>query len=186
VSGEQLIRESERPRYGGPAKGAGHPDDCACTRCAGFEPGNGIAIRHGSYATLALRPRAAEIADGLLTAMGDAYEDRYLPAIETAALAGARLERAMGVLLAGSSADKDTLEEEEKRLRLSRDARGWLRSYLAALERLGLTPTIGSDIVTGPVTFIVQSAFPGVRLPGADVELEAHEVDELPEEASSS
>jgi hypothetical protein len=54
-------------------------------------------VKHGAYATLLLRPRAAEIAARLRDALGDSFEEKHAPAIETAALAGAQVERAMGV-----------------------------------------------------------------------------------------
>ena len=41
-----------------------HGDGCACTRCVGFQPGNGVAVRHGALradAVIAAEPRTKEI-----------------------------------------------------------------------------------------------------------------------------
>jgi hypothetical protein len=103
--------------------------------------------------------------------MGDAFEPKFVAAVEAASLAAARVEKAMdGVLLEDA--------DDEQFLRLSQDARGWLRLYLATLERLGLTPKVESNGNTGPVTLVIATAFPGVRR--ADVvELEAKELPAL-------
>jgi hypothetical protein len=174
VTGEQRIRRSgalEKARVGGPARDYSWPP---------FEPGNTVAVRHGAYATLQLRPRAQEIAGWLAEQMADAFDPKFSAAIEAAALAAARVERALGHL---DEHDETTIEE--KFSRLDDRARGWLKLYLGTLERLGLTPQLGSaDVVTGPVSFVVVSAFSDAR--PADVTLEPSEVRELPEEATSS
>jgi hypothetical protein len=97
-----------------------------------FEEGNELAVQHGAYAVLRLKPRAEEIAERLRLAMGEGFQPKYWPALEAAALAGARVEAAMGVLLEEADA--------EKVARLDQNARGWLRLYAAALERFGLMP----------------------------------------------
>jgi hypothetical protein len=76
-----------------------------------FEPGNEVAVRHGAYAVLKLRPRADEIAGRLRAAMGDSYDVRWEAAVEVAALAAARVEASMGVLL-----DDETAAEALSRL----------------------------------------------------------------------
>ena len=134
-----------------------------------FEEGNTVALRHGAYATIALRPRAEAIAERLRAAMGDAFEDKFTAAIEAGALAGARVEAAVGHLL-----DETSVEQLKT---LDANARSWLRLYLDTLERLGLTPQVGVSGSTGPVTLIIATAFPGVG-PHADV-IEAEAV-ELP------
>ncbi len=149
---------------GGPAKGSWPP----------FQPGHTLSTKHGAYAVLQLRPRAEEIATRIAASMGEAFEEKYVAAVEGAALAAARVERAMGVLLEEA--------DDEKILRLSQDAKGWLRLYLDTLERLGLTPQVGvSGGPAGPVTLVVMTAFPGVG-PHADViDLEAVELPALEE-----
>lgn len=112
-----------------------HGPECSCTRCQGFEPGNAIAATHGSYATLALKPRAAELASAIRAACGDAWDERHAAAVEAAALAGARVERALGHLL---ELDEETVERDYARL--DDRARGWLKLYLGTLESLGLVP----------------------------------------------
>jgi hypothetical protein len=163
VSGEQRIRGSER--VGGPARGYSWPP---------FEPGNTVSLHHGSYAVVALKPRAAEIAAGLRSAMGERFEERFTPAIETAALALARVERSLGFLL---ELDEETINSTYSRL--DQDARGWLRAAWRTLEALGLTPEVARDVATGPVSFVVVSAFREQPSPHADIELEAHEVREI-------
>jgi hypothetical protein len=137
-------------------------------------------MTHGAYATLQLKPRAQEIAGWLREQMGDSFEPKFSAAIEVAALAAARVERALGHL---DEHDEATIEEQFSRL--DDRARGWIKLYLATLERLGLTPQQGQDIAVGPTTFVVVSAFGEART-RADVELEGDDVRELPEEASSS
>lgn len=135
-------------RVGGPAKGSGHPSDCTCTRCAGFQAGHELSLRHGAYAVVALKPRAAEIATGLRGAMGERYEERWQPALEAVAIAGARLEAASGVLLT------ELDDADGTWLRLSQDARGWYRAYVGGLERLGLTPEHGTPGVNVQLTAV--------------------------------
>ena len=94
--------------------------------------GNTLALRHGSYALLQLRPRADQLAEGLRAAMGDSYEPRFEGALAGTAMVGAQLERAMGAIAeAARPADL---------ARLDQDARGWMRLWLSALAALGLTP----------------------------------------------
>jgi hypothetical protein len=166
VTGEQRISESPA-RVGGPARGYSWPP---------FEPGNAVSVRHGAYATLQLNPRAQEIAGWLGEQMGDAFDPKFSAAIETAALAFARVERAMGPLLELSED-----EIEERHSRLDDRARGWLRLGLQTLEALGLARQTSSDVNVGPTTFVVVSAFAEPEGPHADVELEASEVAELKE-----
>ena len=136
-----------------------------------FQPGHTLSVRHGAYATLALKPRAEEIAVRLREALGNDFEDKFTAAIEAGALAGARVEAALGHLL-----DETNVEELKT---LDVHARSWLRLYVDTLERLGLTPQVGQSGTGGPTTFVVLSAFPGV-VPHVDIEVEADEVRELP------
>ena len=174
MSDEQGIRESGTVEHvGGLAKGAGRGGPKRGYSWPPFEPGHTLSLKHGAYATLALKPRAEEIATRLREAMGDAFEDKFTAAIEAGALAGARVEAALGHLL-----DETNVAELKT---LDANARSWLRLYLDTLERLGLTPQVGVSGPAGPTTFIVLSAFPGVT-PHADViELEAEELPALEE-----
>lgn len=43
-----------------------HGEGCECVRCAGFQAGNGFAVRHGSYARLSEDPRVQEWFDHIL------------------------------------------------------------------------------------------------------------------------
>jgi hypothetical protein len=178
VSDEQRISGSTTPeRVGGPAKGEGRGGPASGYSWPPFQPGHTLSLKHGAYATLHLRPRAGDIAARLRDALGDSFEEKHAPAIEAAAMAGARVERAMAVLLADVES-ADELTHEEAIARLSQDARGWLRQYVEILDRLGLTPRVGADGASGPTTLVVVSAFPGV-LPYVDV-VDVEEATELP------
>lgn len=158
---------SKRPKgkgsgRGGPERGYSWPP---------FAEGHTLSHRHGAYATLYLSPRVEEIAIRLREAVGESFDDRFTPAIEAAALAAARVERALGYVLSPD------VSEEELADKLDTNARAWLRLYVQTLEALGLTPKIGTDGASGPITLVIATAFPGVRR--ADVELEASDVQEL-------
>jgi hypothetical protein len=101
-----------------------------------FAPGNGVALRHGSYAVLRLKPRAEEIAEVLRDVVVEG--DRFPAAIESAAMIGARVEAAFAAL---SDAKPNELR------RLDQDARGWARLWLQALAALGLTPAARARIL---------------------------------------
>ncbi len=159
---------AKRPKGKGPGRGG----QARRYSWPPFEPGHTLSVRHGAYATLYLRPRVEEIAIRLREALGESFDDRFTPAIEAAALAAARVERALGHVLSPD------VSEEELGLKLDENARAWLRLYVQTLEALGLTPKIGTDGAAGPVTLVVMSAFPGAR-PVDTIELEASEVREL-------
>jgi hypothetical protein len=139
------------------AKGKGRGGPARNYSWEPFEPGHELSIRHGAYATLHLRPRAEEIATRLREALGDEFEDKFTPALEAASLAAARVERALGHVLS-PDVTEDKLAEK-----LDANARAWLRLYVQTLESLGLTPKIGTNGVSGPVTLVIATAFPGVR-----------------------
>ncbi len=187
------VEKGSKARVGGPAKGQGR-GGLAKGSWPPFEPGNQAAVRHGAYSSaLRLAPRAAEIAACLHEAMGDAFEERDGPAIEAVALAGARIERAMTVLLADVDEDEEPLTREEAIGRLSADARSWLRVYLEGLTRLGLTPEAGTPAVQVQVAAITveQDAATQARIlaklraiglvGGNVVDVEADELVALPE-----
>lgn len=60
---------------------------------AGAGPGNSRALTHGAYSTVTLAPRAGKLAEWLRSLVV-AYRDEDEPAVQVAALALARLERA--------------------------------------------------------------------------------------------
>jgi hypothetical protein len=100
-----------------------------------FKPGNEVSTRHGAYVSpLRLTPRIEEIAGVLRDGMPH-YAAAFEPAVQAAAIAGARLERAIGALETAKPDDMATLENH---------ARGWHRGWLGALEKLGLTPLAAS------------------------------------------
>jgi len=112
-----------------------HRNGCPCTRCVGFEPGNEVALKHGSYVSpLRLTSRVGEIAEALLENMPH-RSPVFAAMVQAAALAGARLERAIAALEDAKPGELARLEQ---------DARGWHRSWVSALNALGLTPLSAS------------------------------------------
>jgi hypothetical protein len=147
------------PASGTPAGGAtSHVDGCQCPRCRGFENGNTYTVTHGSYAKLALTPRAQQIAEWLRS-VGPHLRPIDEPALQVLGLTIAQLERAAAVLEeAGQAIDRGEdvdawLGRIEKRGSLSKDARDWSSSARRMLESLGLTPTgraaLGLDLALG-------------------------------------
>lgn len=177
-SNKPSAKGADQPRTTQGATGAGHGGPARGYSWPPAEPGNTLALKHGSYATLQLAPRAAEIAATIRERKGDAWSDEFAPAAETAALALARVERALGFLL---ELDEETIEEQYARL--DDRAKGWVRLALQNLEALAMTPKVSAGEASGPVTIIVGTAFPNVQ-PAADLTLEPADVHELPEEAS--
>jgi hypothetical protein len=135
-------------RSGTAAQGAGHGGPARGYSWPPFEPGNQVALRHGAYAMLTLRPRATEIAERLTEMMGERFDPKYTAVIEAGALAAARVERALGHLL--------SLDESQHELASTLDgnARSWLRLYIDTLERLGLTPEHGTPAVNVQLTAV--------------------------------
>jgi hypothetical protein len=100
-----------------------------------FEPGHQLTVKHGAYAgVLALSPRVEQIATVLLERMSSelAIVSAFGPVVEGVAIAGSRLERSLALL--ETATDAAAVEA------LDRAARGWVRTYLAGLATLGLTP----------------------------------------------
>lgn len=114
-----------------------HGPDCDCPRCVGFQPGHDLSVRHGAYAVLQLRPRALELASEIRASL-PVPADRYELAIQAAAAAAARYEKAMAALL-----DADDAAEVGE---LDRRALGWARLLFTALGQLGLTPLSASRL----------------------------------------
>ena len=136
------MSEKAPARASGEARGAGRGGPARGWSRPPFEPGNTVSTRHGSYATLQLRPRAEELAATLRDAMSDNYEARYEGAVAGAAMVGARLERAMAALEAAG--------DPKELSRLDADAHRWTRTWFVALAALGLTPAsaarLGLDV----------------------------------------
>ncbi|MGZ4380588.1 MAG: hypothetical protein ACXVZ3_04090 [Gaiellaceae bacterium] len=127
-------------------------------RCRGFEKGNSVALKHGSYALLRLQPRATELAPELLELV-PLSSPTDGPAIEALAMILAQAEHA-GLVLATVQArtweritrgeEPLTADERDDLRRLSADLRGWLNSAGRFFEMLGMTPSsrarLGLDI----------------------------------------
>jgi hypothetical protein len=103
-----------------------------------FEPGNDLAVTHGAYSRLRISEGSGPIAETLREQVEAGIEGDEA-AIEIAAytirqlqLSAAELER----VARGESQKTSRVEL----LRLSEDSRGWTRTALEALDRLGLTP----------------------------------------------
>jgi hypothetical protein len=88
-------------------------------------------VRHGSYAVVALQPRAAEIADELRPLV-PAYSTSDEIAVSLLAMALARLERAEEALAGAAPGDA---------ARLRQDALGWANAARRLLNDLGMTPS---------------------------------------------
>jgi hypothetical protein len=109
--GTNPVKRSHGRGHGGPRRGYTWEP---------FEPENDAAVTNG--ALCGSSPAAASWRESgrFVAAMGGRWDELYAPAVEAGALAGARLEAAMGVLLE---------EAEQEGLKLSSDARAWLHVY---------------------------------------------------------
>lgn len=101
-----------------------------------FEQGNMLQLRHGAYSTILLSERAAVIADELWSVL-PSKSPAFAAAVATAAMAAARLERAMTALDSAGPLDLE---------RLDRRAQTWLRTFMGALAQLGLTPASAAKL----------------------------------------
>jgi len=125
-----------------------HATDCSCTRCAGFEKGNDLAVRHGAKAVVKLGPRASEIEEGLraVVPVRSAADDATIAVLSmvlaqlerASAVLGARQAEELRAVQAGKRVDPAGRDDLR---RLAQDARGWSNSALRYFEALGLTPT---------------------------------------------
>lgn len=126
----------------GLANGASkHGPECQCPRCIGFQPGNALALTHGSYSAVQLTPRARELAETVRSvAPVVSQADEFI--IASFGLILARIERASEAL---EGAEPDEL------LRLNADLRAWTGMALKYADSLGLTPgsraRLGLDLV---------------------------------------
>ena len=133
-----------------------HGDGCECTRCRGFERGNGLALRHGAYSMLTQAPRAGEIADELREIV-PTYSPADEPAVRLLALMLGRIE------LASAALDQlDETADAAKLQRLRQDALGWVNAARRLMNDLGMTPTsrarLGLDLVRTEDTLVQLAA----------------------------
>jgi hypothetical protein len=124
-----------------------HDETCACIRCIGFEPGNGIAARHGAYARLQLSEKAGETAD-VLRELVPVYQESDEPLLQAFGYVLEQLRASAGAL--------ERAEGRKEQLRLSQDARGWTLAALRYAEHFAMTPrartALGLDLVRGEAT----------------------------------
>jgi hypothetical protein len=122
-----------------------HGSACGCVRCAGFQPGHELSLRHGAYSTIRLSARAAELRDELVAVM-PIYSPADEPTVRLLALALARCEAATAAL---DEADEMTegkplapylIENAGALARLREDLRSWLSTSAKLANSLGLSP----------------------------------------------
>lgn len=137
-----------------------HGPGCGCTRCAGFEPGNDVAVRHGAYASpMKLAPRASEIADAIRPLV-PAWSESFEPQLALYAIALVRVERATAALEAreadaeqratyvqGEASGSVYVQSADELRRLQHDLRGWISTCARLADALGLTPSAQARIL---------------------------------------
>ena len=125
-----------------------HGQGCGCWRCRGFRRGESSpALTHGAYATVAISPRAAELAD-LIRETAPVYEPCDEPALRSLAIILARVERAESALQQADAAlddgDAGPLAAYDDNgvafTRLRSDLRGWLIAAEKYFAAFGLSP----------------------------------------------
>ena len=147
VRADGTVSETHGPsQYGtsklGPSR---HGEGCACWRCRGIQPGEtSPALKHGAYSTVAISPRAAELAD-LIRETAPLYEPCDEPALRSLAIILARVERAESALQKADavldSEDAGPLAAyDETFSRLQADLRRWLVAAEKYFAAFGLTP----------------------------------------------
>lgn len=99
-----------------------------------FGPGNQIGVRHGAYARLQLAPEAAETAE-VLADLVPGFAESDEAAVQLLAFVLEQLKVASRALT-----DATDRGERDQLLRLSHDAREWVRTALRCLKDLALTP----------------------------------------------
>ena len=132
-----------------------HGEDCACTRCVGFERGNQLARRHGGYSLGGIGERAAEIVDEIRPTL-PAYSAADEPVLCLLGTTLARIERANRALdqVDDQAGDRPAriylIDDALKLARLRDDLRAWVGLARRLAADLGLTPTsrarLGLDI----------------------------------------
>lgn len=101
-----------------------------------FEPGNGVALKHGAYATLRIVEESGPLVEILREQVPAGIEGDEA-CIEVCAYIFRQLQ------LSAAEFERVAIDPKRSRvemLRLSEDSRGWTRQALEALDRLGLTP----------------------------------------------
>jgi hypothetical protein len=108
-----------------------------------MQPGNTLSMRHGSYSTVWLSKRAAQVAAEVRDVM-PVYEPADEPVVRLLALALARVEAAAKAI---DRLDSETAGREigaymlpEPGMRLRQDLRGWMHTAAKLAAELGLTP----------------------------------------------
>lgn len=122
-----------------------HEEGCDCTRCVGFTPGpDGTAVTrltHGARSLVQIRPRAAEVAEGLQLRLEQEqlWRESFGPAVEACALVLVRLERAHAAL-DEHEAEHGALSGSTQHAALIQSAARWANAARSYLSDLGLTP----------------------------------------------
>lgn len=126
-----------------------HGEDCTCTRCVGFEPGNTVAVTHGAYVSpVRLSERAQEIAD-LIRPTLPVGGPQVEPVLASYAIVLVRIERASAAMDAVEEAADEAGarpaglylgKAAEPLARLRADLRSWIGLSLKLAAELGLTP----------------------------------------------
>jgi hypothetical protein len=128
-----------------PAARQSHGPDCACTRCRGFEPGNDLGLRHGSYASPVRLGEEVEQLAAEIAPLVPAYRDSDGPLVQLLALVFRRIARAEPAI---SEAEERGDLEVTKALRS--DQRGWANTATRILADLGMSPVararLGLDV----------------------------------------
>jgi hypothetical protein len=132
---------------GGPARGYSW---------APFEAGHRLSTKHGAYSSVAIGPRASEIADELRAELV-IYTAADEPVVRLLALTLARIERASEALdrvdeeTSGEGLAAYASESAPALQRLREDCRGWINTARRLANDLGMTPTsrakLGLDLV---------------------------------------
>jgi hypothetical protein len=115
-----------------------------------FERGNSLPVTHGAYSSvLKSAPRVREIADEQ-RAVAPHLQPADEAMLQVFALGIARLELMSAVVLAAPGEEGADVEEwaerVERNVRLSADARGWMRETVRLAYQLGLTPAGRAEI----------------------------------------
>jgi len=123
-----------------------HPEGCECVRCVGFTPGPdgtaaAVRLQHGARSLVQIRPRAAEVAEGLQLRLAEEqlWRESFRPAVEACALVLVRLERAHAAL-DEHEAEHGALSGSTQHAALIQSAARWANAARSYLSDLGLTP----------------------------------------------
>jgi hypothetical protein len=112
-----------------------HGDDCGCTRCRGFAPGNDLSLRHGALSPRLVGTRAAEIAEHV-AALVPNYSPASAPTVELLARELARIELADAWL-----DDHGIIDSTGKPAGILKMRSVWTNSAARLANDLALNPT---------------------------------------------